>query len=164
MTHSETWGAGVDNLGRYPFFTFWVSNPFFGLVCTNKRTVSAHPSNGTQRYVTRDPCTSNAVTDAYIHRSCDLYICIFFNSGTFFFFGCLHPPPHVSFWVCVAFYFLEISSHKKEKKMDRLFLLREGSMVLAFLEPAPFSHTNSNGHVHTHTRAHTRTHAHTFVS
>jgi len=38
---------------QYPFFAIGVSNPFFGLACTNDSTVTRRPLNGTFKPLAR---------------------------------------------------------------------------------------------------------------
>jgi len=54
--------------------------------------------NGTEWYVTREPCTSNAVTNAYIQRSWDfLFLCVFDCGTKIFLLAWVSTPgPHVS--------------------------------------------------------------------
>ena len=79
MCIEETWGAGVD---IHPSFTFSVSNPFFGSICTKWITITTRSWNGTQWHVIREPCTSKAVTDAYVQRSSDFLFWSVCDRGT----------------------------------------------------------------------------------
>jgi len=71
LSHSVSRDVGGG--GRYPdcpFFTFSLSNPFFGLFVPMNYPYHA-PMNWYLRYVIRESCTSNAVTDAFVRRSLD---------------------------------------------------------------------------------------------
>jgi len=80
---------------RYPFSTFF----FLWFDLYRQITVTTGPSNDTEQYVIREPCTSNAVTGAYVLGWCDFMFLSFLNSGTrfFLFFWVSTPASHVSF-------------------------------------------------------------------
>ena len=87
---------------RYPSFTFSVSNPIFGSIsiCTKYDTVTTRSLKGTWWYVIREPCTSNAVTDAYVQRSLDFFVFVFFWQWykNLLLSWVSTPAPHVSLW------------------------------------------------------------------
>jgi len=94
-------GRGRYSSCRYPWFTFLNFEPIFGFGLYQYMYVTQRSSNGTYGYVIWEPCTRNAVTDAYVRRSWDLLCLSFLNSSTKFllFFLDLYPHPHISLLV-----------------------------------------------------------------
>jgi len=64
--HCETWAAGVDILTSNPVLHFFSFEPIFWSDLYRYVTVTTCLSNGTERCVIWEPCTSNAETDAYV--------------------------------------------------------------------------------------------------
>jgi len=98
----ETWGAGVDihtvdtrpSLFQFRnhFLVRFVPNEL-PLPCADHLISAWH-----LWYVTREPCTSNAVTDTYVQRSNDFLFLSFFDSGAhiFLYSWVSTPAPHIS--------------------------------------------------------------------
>jgi len=92
----ETCGAGVDihTIDTRPSFCQFRTHFLVRFVPNKWPLLRAHEMvlNGC---VIRKPCTSNAVTDAYVQRSLDFLFLSFFDSGTkiFLFSGVSTPAP-----------------------------------------------------------------------